>query len=453
MFAPPLETGRSTIGANSTILHGIAASDARVEKLRRANRHRAIERELDAERQYLESVQAAEQRHKAVEREAAIAHHLEAQQTATLRTQKTIQRVHEETPELRQLRRAIQAAQISKARSDQVVERRELSALERQRAVEEDAQMEIARQEELAAERAREAELRERSKMNAAELEAQQRGKEEARLEAYKAFLREKVAIDAVVARVRSEDEFARGERLAARNRAAEYADEFRRQRVDKQAEEAARERDEDSKIAAYMATVAHRQEQTRKVAAEKLFTQNRILQEQSARIAADQRAKEEKERLLAEYYEERRAEALRTEEAERLQKAAEAKEELRRYADLQMRIAAARKAQQKQQEEEFRAEMMRQFADNQAAERESAVERARRRQDYCREIDDLINQRRRLKEAERQRAERDAALALEAAEEKADLIRAEWVRMLQAVPEDLRPFLPKGTMLALERG
>eukprot|EP01013_Petalomonas_cantuscygni_P029930 TRINITY_DN55839_c0_g1_i1.p2 TRINITY_DN55839_c0_g1~~TRINITY_DN55839_c0_g1_i1.p2 ORF type:complete len:507 (+),score=158.36 TRINITY_DN55839_c0_g1_i1:101-1522(+) len=447
MFAPPLQSGRETIGGDNTVLRGIAESDARVERMRRAQRAKMVQRELAEEDAFLNQCRAAAQKQKAVDRAEALAAHIEAEKTQTLRVQRTTQRVKEETPELRQLERAIQLAYVNKSRAAQVADRKAEAEIQKEKEKEEAAALEKARLEDLAAHEEAERQRLERSRMSAAELAEQERLKEQRRLEAYKEFLREKQLVSDVVARVAAEDARDAEMRRDKAQQAKRYVDEFKEQRAATVRAERDKELDEDRRIREYMAMQSQRAEETQRKAQAKLDEQNRILQSQAEKIAADRREREERERLLNEYYTERREEALRADEEARKQRQIEGKLEMRRYAELQRRILAARRQQEKEEEEETRRRLMDQFREEEERERASAAMRARRRAQYAREIDELLDQKRRVRAAEEQRRQAEEMQSLDAEERRSDVVRAERLRLLREHGIPLLGYLPKGTI------
>eukprot|EP00906_Rhabdomonas_costata_P015066 RCo021610 len=132
---------RDTASTNNPIIQGYIDSDARVDRQRRYNRMAQFRREVELEEARLRSEEEAAKKARAVQREAALAEAVGQQKIMQLREEKEIQRVRDD-PELRDLRRALATAEVTRERAGQVVETKHKLVREREMSRAEDAKME-----------------------------------------------------------------------------------------------------------------------------------------------------------------------------------------------------------------------------------------------------------------------------------------------------------------------
>lgn len=111
-----------------------------------------------------------------------------------------------------------------------------------------------------------------------------------------------------------------------------------------------------------------------------------------------------------------------------------------------QMRMKEEREAAQKREEEDFRARLMAKFAEDDRLEQMNAQKRRMKQVEHAREVQRLIDERRKM--YEEQKAREEAELAAHAAEEgrKRALVEQERLALLREAAE-LKEYLPRGVL------
>eukprot|EP01007_Sphenomonas_quadrangularis_P001716 NODE_276_length_1701_cov_300.462470_g202_i0.p3 GENE.NODE_276_length_1701_cov_300.462470_g202_i0~~NODE_276_length_1701_cov_300.462470_g202_i0.p3 ORF type:complete len:223 (-),score=125.93 NODE_276_length_1701_cov_300.462470_g202_i0:455-1123(-) len=189
------------------------------------------------------------------------------------------------------------------------------------------------------------------------------------------------------------------------------------------------------------------RQEDISKVQAAKLDEQQRILQMQTVAIETERRQKAELEQLLTEYYMEQKEEQSRKEEQDREDKKRQIRLDAQQYNEHQQRIIQARKLKEKEEEAEFRRQMMDKFAEDDRIDQMNALERNRKKAEHHREIQRLIEQKKLLREAERQREMHERQKDAELAEFTQQVVERERLNLLREHGIKLLAHLPKGVI------
>ncbi|RNF01365.1 meiosis-specific nuclear structural 1 [Trypanosoma conorhini] len=412
------------------------ANNARVERLRRVNRYKAVQAELALQREEEEFKASRERKMNAAARDEALAKQLAEEQRLDLLDTKMLQLVRT-FPELRNLEGQLKHALMKQGRKDQVEEMRQLR--ERQLQEEKDYIAYLNEQEKLA--KAKEEERRRREieafqRHQAAQLDLIGERKAVAEREAEERR-KERLAVDAVVARVHEKDFLEALERREKQRKLQVEHDEFYRLRAEIKEAERQRELREEEAINAYIAEQGRRKETDEKLAREREATKTRILEEQSKKIAEEQAKREELESLLNDYY-----------EAERLAKERKAmkdeKEARERFAEAVKEenwklIQAHQKEKEAERAEEIKLRqlMMEDLARKAKMDRLSRQRQLQLKQEHALEAEKMLEARRELKREE----ERQAAL-LEEQERKRQEELLEYIRRARA--QLLADYLPR---------
>lgn len=282
------------------------ASDVRAERLRRVNRYKAVQAELARQKEEADFVHMRERKMRSAACDAALAEELAAQQRLDIKDEKMLQLVSD-FPEVRQLQRILKGAYLKKNRSEQVIGRgakREEEEREQREylafLVEQERQAKEEDERKKATEIAR-FKVHQEAQLNLI------RGRKQAAEEEAKQLQQERIAVDAVVARVQEEDFLAALNRREKQRIQQEEHDELYRIRAELKKAEAAREAKEEAAIQAYLAEQTRRKEMEAKISRERDAVKARVLEEQGRRMAEEREKKLELENLLHEYYEEER--------------------------------------------------------------------------------------------------------------------------------------------------
>ncbi|RNF24184.1 meiosis-specific nuclear structural 1 [Trypanosoma cruzi] len=248
---------------------------------------------------------------------------------------------------------------------------------------------------------------------------------------------KERIAVDAVVARAQEKDFLDALERREKQRQLQAEQDEFYRLRAEVKEAERRRALQEEEAINAYHAEQSRRKETNEKLAREREAIKARILEEQSRKIAEEQAKREELETLLNDYYEAERLakerKAMKDEKEARERFAEEVKQENWRLIQDRLKEKEAERAE----EIRLRQLMMEDLARKAKLERFSRQRQMQIKREHILEAEKMLEARRELKREE----ERQSAL-VEEREKKRQEELLEYVRRARA--QLLADYLPK---------
>ncbi|KAK7195358.1 tumor suppressor, Mitostatin [Novymonas esmeraldas] len=414
----------------------MSSSESRAERLRRVNRYKAVQAELARQKEENNFAAMRSVQVKSAAADEALAAELAEQQRLDLKDAKMLQLVRD-YPEVRSLESQLKDAYLRKSRAEQVTDRSAAKALE---AEEQRKYMDyLAEQDKLAKaaeEKKHQDEMERFRRHQAAQLDIIRQHREASMAEA-KLREQERIAVDAVVARVQEQDFLETLARRDRQRRIMEEQDEFCRLRAAMKKAEQDREAKEEAAIRAYLDEQARRREMDDKMARERDAVKARILEEQGRRIAEEEGKKRELEQLLQEYYEEERLTKEQTlmaaEQASRDRMAAAVARENQQLIE-QRRLA---KEAQMAEEMRFRQEAMEQLAAEAKLQQLNRHKQAQLKQQHIAEVQQRLEERRQLKENEK---------ALERKVEEQDRKREEQIQeyIRRARAQLLAEHLPK---------
>lgn len=380
----------------------MSSSDARAERLRRVNRYKALQAELARQKEEDDFAAMRAAKVKAAAADEALAAELAEQQRLEVKDTKMLQLVRD-YPEVRALESQLKDAYLRKSRAEQVTDRSAAKALE----VEEQRRyMEyLAEQDRLAKaeeEKKHQEDMERFRRHQAAQLEIIRQHRCAAMEEA-KQREQERIAVDAVMARVQEQDFLETLARRDRQRRIMEEQDEFCRLRAAIKKAEQDREAKEEAAIRAYLDEQARRKEMDDKMARERDVVKARILEEQGRRIVEEERKKRELEELLQEYYEEERLTKeqmlIAAEKASRDRMAAAVNQENQKLIE-QRRLA---KEERLAEEMRFRQEAVEQMAAEAKLQQFNRQKQAEIKRQHIAEAQQRLEERRRLKEQEKE--------------------------------------------------
>ncbi|EPY32792.1 hypothetical protein STCU_02645 [Strigomonas culicis] len=304
-------------------------------------------------------------------------------------------------PEVRQLQEQLKHAYVKKERAEQVSDKNAVKEQEAREDQEYRAYLTQKEKDEEEAEERKHAEEVERFRLHQiAQLELI-RAHREAALRETEERKKERIAVDAVVARVQEQDFLNALAKRERQRQMQEDQDEFMRIRAALKQAETNREAKEEIAIATYLNEQARRRELDSKMCRERDAAKTRILEEQSRRIAEEKRKKEELEALLQEYYEEERMakeEALaRAEKESRARMMVAMKLENKNLVELRQ---AAKEAEQAE-EVRYRQKILEQMAEDAKLEQLTKQRQQQLRKEHLIEVQKRLDDRRKQKEEE----------------------------------------------------
>eukprot|EP00796_Vickermania_ingenoplastis_P006065 gene6065-4364_t len=281
-------------------------SDAYADRQRRLNRMKMVQAELARQREEEAFNAMRLRKQKAAAVDEALAQELSEQQRHEIKDEKMLQLVMD-FPEMRNFKKTLMDAHANKERVEFKSNKPEIKAQEAREHQEYiQACVERDRIEDEKEEQRRKQELERFQKHQESQL-ALIREKRERTLASLEDKKKERIAVDAVAARLQEKDMLdALGRREAQRKHDEERAEFYRLRGLLKQAEKE-REAKEEAAIQAYLAEQDRRREVEKKLDREKDIVKTRILEEQCRKISEEQQKKLELESLLQEYYEEER--------------------------------------------------------------------------------------------------------------------------------------------------
>ncbi|KAL7696558.1 hypothetical protein N2W54_006284 [Lotmaria passim] len=380
----------------------MSSSETRAERLRRVNRYKAVQAELARQKEEEAFAAMRDRKARAAAADEALAAELAEQQRLELKDAKMLQ-LASQSPEVRALQDALNNAYLRKERAEQMTDR---SAVKAEEAAEQkryvDYLAEQDRLEKAEEEKRHQEEMKRFRQHQAAQLELIRQHREAAMQEA-KQQEQERIAVDAVVARVQEQDFLDSLARRDKQRRMMQEQDDFVRLRSAIKKAEREREAKEEAAIRAYLDEQAQRREIDNKMSRERDAVKARILEEQGRRIAEEERKKIELETLLQEYYEEERLakeETLRrAEQASRDRMAAAVARENQHLIE-QRRLAKEAEAAE---EMRFRQQTMEQLAAEAKLEQYNKQKQAQMKQQMIAEVQHRLEERQRLKDKERE--------------------------------------------------
>jgi hypothetical protein len=422
----------------------ISDQEARVDRLRRANRLKAVQQEM--QNQYDEEARNAlkESKVRSAARDQALSDELSRMRQEEIKQEKILQMVREH-PELRELEQKLKAAHVAKGRVNQIEERKQLTVVQAEEdRLYMDRVVTSARKYE-AVELAKRQEHLVSLKEQAEIQRSQQAWKIQQQAEEAERRRKEKAEVDAIVSSVQEQDFMEQLSRVEKQRSMQKEHDDFCNLREKLRREEQARLQSEEQAILAYMAEQNKRKESDAKLRQEKETAKARILEEQGKRIAAEKARREELEMLINEYYEEQRAAKVREEERqERLRRELE-RDKMIAANQQQMQLKALRREQELAEEQIFRQKMLEKFAEDDRLEQQSKARQKQLKLDHAKKVSELLEEKRRQREEDLMREAVLAEQNRQREEELKRLIAQERARMLEEHAPQLGSFMPKG--------
>ena len=297
-------------------------SDGRVDRRRIMNEERTANKDLYATQQL--TAAAAAQNREAVlrEQDERLAAELARRKTQAVREAKNVQRICEQSEELRELEEKLKAAYMNKEREAQVKESATLIAKQAEAEAVMAKEMEADRQRGLQAEAYRDYLRVQDGKAMRKALDAQMEEKESMKAEAYQAFLKEKEMVDRVVEAIIAEDN---AERLARHTKEAEvksYIESFIREQEEYKEKRQLENEAENAAIRAYAEQVMGREQALRLAREKDQNTKDAILEKMSAQMAQRQKEADELEALRNELVIQETEERVLQKEKEKMERA-----------------------------------------------------------------------------------------------------------------------------------
>jgi len=358
-----------------------------------------------------------------------------------------VRRICEESEELKALHSKLRAAKISRIRATQLAERDAIQIRDEEREAAMDAEMEqnrvVADRAEKDAEAARAIAYAQSMQV----LQDQIAHRQKAKKAAYESFLKEKAMVDEIVQGIERED---RAKQQAMLSKQKELQDNIRMFLAERKAwREVERQKAEEElrKIKEYNLL---QEERHRKLSAQKQTAadnQDKVLQKLTKEIESKRKEEEEMRALLDELYQEEAEQKSIAKEQAEMEKRLRMKQDMIAANEYQKALKAKLAAEAAAEEQNFREEMMRRFAEDKRLESMNAMRRRREMENYKKEVERLVEERRKVFE-ESVKAELEELRSKQEQEDyRQAVIERERARLLAEYASDLQDHLPKGVL------
>jgi len=362
--------------------------------------------------------------------------------------QKNVQRICEQSEELRELEEKLKAAYMNKEREAQIKESAHLIAKQAEAEAVMAKEMEQDRQKGLQAEAYREYLREQDGRAMRVALDAQMEEKEAQKAEAYQQFLKEKDMVDRVVMEIMEEDRAENEARHKKEREVKDYIESFIKEQEDYKEKKRLEIEEENAKIRAYAEQVMAREQALRLAKEKDQNAKDAMLEKMSADMAARQKELDEMEALRNELVIQETEEKILQKEKEKMARAVQQRMDIALANEYQRQLKAIKREEEKQEEEHFRKAMLEKFAEDDRLDQMNAQKRRMKQLEHRKEIERLLELRRDKYEQERA-AELQEQLNAERVEQiRQQIIEEERKRMLAAHAKNLGlEHLPKGVL------
>lgn len=462
------------------------SSDDRVVQRRIGRQAKQVAADTYATRRMAEAAAAQEREALMLAQDEALAQELARRNVEKVRHQKNVQRVVEQSEELRDLEAKLKVAYMNKERDVQILESAKLVEEQRTDDARVAEEMEKDRQRGLKAEAYRAYLRTQDGVLMRQELDVQMIEKEERKKLAYEEFLKEKSMVDEVVERILAEDAAEKHAREAkeAEIRAdiadfvatSEKMKEGRMKIIEAENKEirayaqvcfaARNSRARNSSSAQFGAQfsdrpthppvpppppaqmVMQRETELRMQRESEQNKKDAILERLSSDMAKAQREADELENLRNELVVQETEERIIQKEKEKFERTVQQRLDIALANEYQRQLKSIRREEEKKEEDEFRLAMMKKFEEDDRLDELNARKRREKQMEHRREIERLLEKRREAYEAERARGLEEKALEERHAALRTQIIEEERRRMIANHAKNLGlQHLPRGIL------
>lgn len=441
------ESKMGTVAKEHCKMVEVTKSDLRVDQQRRVQDVAAANFEMKREHDFVKEERIKFRQDTLKEQENRIAAELHRRKIEEFRDEKLVQKIRESSEELRELEEKLKSAYVTKERKAQMQEKQIVAQIRNEEEIKLDMMMEEDRR------RGAHMDAKEQYMRKAASLEAQTQLAEQVMEHehqkelAYQSYLEEKAKVDALVTKIRDEDT-AENEAVARKKAEAQewirgYLDDRREWKVQEQLQVRA----EEQAVIEY----AHKKRAEQGAWEAKKQAEQDYKDKMCAEIAAEIQRKE-RERLELEDIRETLAleeeeERLRRKEEGERKKREDDKEAMMAASNEAKMVKAARLAKEKDEELAFRDAMLQKFAEEDRLEQMSAQRRRMKQAEHKKEVERLLEERRKAYEDQRLQEASERGIEERAERFRQEIIERERQRLLQEHLPHLVGHIPKGVL------
>ncbi|OWZ22588.1 Meiosis-specific nuclear structural protein 1 [Phytophthora megakarya] len=423
-------------------------SDNNVASRRRTNLAAQLSAERMLEESHTRKISERQRATRERQQNEALAHALETTKKAQEQQEREVQRICEASEELRELEGFLKTAYMNKERATQQLERETLVALDRQREVAIEQQMEYDRQRALVEMQNQELKKRVEAEQGKQVLQSQMLLRQDLRREAQMEAEMERLKIEKIIQQVEEEDAAELVQRAKSREQTREMIEQTHRERAKAKQEQIDTLRREDEAIAEYQRRVREREADIKAASEVKKAHEDAMFRAVEAEIQAKMREEEEIERLRDELWEEELLQKKRAQEEEKIAAKQQAKEEMMRSNEMQMQLKQELLVRQRADEEAFNEMLKERFRSDERREMELAAFRRKQREQFVDEIarhrdlkQEMVQAELQHERCERERQEQDENYRRQVVEAAKQRLLREHADVLQGyLPRALRP-------------
>ena len=424
-----------------------AKAEARFEKTRRANEQARIAAGQMFEQQVRRRKKDETQANRTFDQNRTLALELDKRELEAQRKELEIQRICDNSDELKTLEKHLQIAYLNKERATQHHEKLAIDRMLREQEIAMEDQMEYDRQEYLQREQEKIVEEREKhlkmQELLAIQIEERQRRQEEAELDAEK----EKVMVDELVERIALEEYGKREREIMERKKVEEevvHHEQLRQQLLKiKEAEED----EEMRKIEEYAENMERRKREKEENIKAKKEEGDRAYQEVVKQTEARKGEEEEFEKLRDMLWEEELEKKKIQIDEEKARKEYDLRVELTEANRIMMEQKNKQRDLDLQEEVKFINAMKTKFADDEQRERDLAQKKREDRLEYIRQVNEQRSERKEMFEKEIEGEVMEAEKEREKEEFRQKVVEEARKRLLEEHARKLAGFLMPGTL------
>lgn len=428
-------------------LGAAAQSEMTAQLQRRRGQQNRIAAEMSMDAKAQRDDYTARDRARLTDQNAKLAMEIERRRALEERKEREIQRICNESEELKHLEERLKVAYMNKERAAQHAERLKRDSQEAIRNQAIDDQMEYDRQMGIRREAEKDAYRRATSLQQKATLQEQMLHRQVLMKEAADEAARDRQLVDNIVNKIAEEDRLENEElnrrKEETRNMVAAYAV----QREADLAERRRKEKAEQEEIAAYYASVGNREAAVRQQAEDKKDAETRAFNKIVEETERKRREEEELRQLRDELLEEELEAARIKKEADRKAKLHQSRVDMMAANEMQKQMKRRMMEDDKREEDRLIGIMQAKFQEDEARERAKAEHRAKMKAEHMDKIEEQKQQRRDMYAAEMERERQELADDTEYESFRLDVVNEARRRLLQEHGQKLRGFLPKGAL------
>lgn len=359
----------------------------------RADIQRTLREERDTSKEAYMSMQlqaareAQERTHRLRAQDERLAVELTKRKVEASREAKNVQRICEQSEELRELEEKLKQAYLNKEREVQITESNVLMQKQNASDAHIAQEVETERQRGLMAEQYREYLRRQDGRAMKESLDEQMKEKVDRRTLAAEEFLREKAEVDAVVAAIEAEDDREKEAREAKEYQIRKHIEAFVAEKEKFKHVHAEQLEAEKEEIRDYAKQVMARETVTRMAREKDQNTKDEILGKLSADMAKRQLEADEMENLRNELVIQETEERIIIKEREKAERAEQNRRDIALANEYQRQLKAIKREEEKAEEDQFRRAMLDKFADDDRLDQLNEQKRRRKQMEHRKEI------------------------------------------------------------------